>query len=99
MNVRVLHRTLDTSPFQGFNTGTILEISQLRDQWNRERILILKNSLEKLINPNQTNEEESFQIEIIAEDEKLQDQKEISEMAGRSVKLNDLENTIEITFE
>ena len=80
MNVRVLHRTLDTSPFQGFNTGTILEISQLRDQWNRERILILKNSLEKLINPNQTNEEESFQIEIIAEDEKLQDQKEISEI-------------------
>lgn len=79
MNVRVLHQTLVTPPFQDFVTGTILEISQLRDQWDRERILLLKNSLEKLINPNQANEDGGFQIEIIAGDEKLQDQREISE--------------------
>lgn len=79
MNIRVLHQTLANSPFQGFESGTILVISQLRDQWDRERILTLKNSLEKLINPNQANEDDSFQIEIIAEDERLQDQKELSE--------------------
>lgn len=79
MNVRVLHQTLADPPFHDFESGTILVISQLRDQWDRERILVLKNSLEKLINPNQANEDDSFQIEIIAEDEKLQDQKELSE--------------------
>lgn len=78
INIQVSHQTLSTPPFQDFTTGTILEISQLRDQWNRDRILILKSSLEKLINPNQTNEDGAFEIEIIAEDEKLNDTKESS---------------------
>ena len=60
MNVRVLHQTLANPPFHDFESGTILVISQLRDQWDRERILVLKNSLEKLINPNQANEDDSF---------------------------------------
>ena len=47
-------------------TGTILKISDLNDEkipWNRKRLLDLKRSLEKLINPlSETNE---FVIEII----------------------------------
>lgn len=48
--------------------GTILEIENLRDQWDRERLLKLKISLEKLINPNQQDDE--FSIEIIVDEER-----------------------------
>ncbi|PEO09221.1 ATP-binding protein [Bacillus wiedmannii] len=51
--------------------GTILEIENLRDQWDRQRILKLKTSLEKLINPNQQDDE--FSIEIIVDEERQLD--------------------------
>ncbi len=51
-------------------TGTILKISDLNDEklpWNRKRLLELKRSLEKLINPlSETND---FVIEIICDNE------------------------------
>ncbi len=55
------------------NTGTILEITNLREEWHREKILDLKKSLEKLINP--FSESLDFSIEIICEHEKLEDEK------------------------
>ena len=55
------------------NTGTILEITNLREEWHREKILDLKKSLEKLINP--FSESLDFSIEIICEREKLEDEK------------------------
>ena len=54
------------------NTGTILEITNLREAWHREKILDLKKSLEKLINP--FSESLDFSIEIICEREKLEDE-------------------------
>ena len=58
----------------GSDTGTILKISNLNDEklpWNRKRLLDLKRSLEKLINPlSETND---FVIEIICEREKDED--------------------------
>jgi len=46
-----------------FDHGTVLEISSLRsDDWDREKLLKLRRSLERLINPNQDNGEESFSI-------------------------------------
>src|SRR5690606_10054564 len=43
--------------------GTILEITDLRDTWNREKILDLKSSLAKLILPKFNEEiDDSFQI-------------------------------------
>jgi len=51
------------------NHGTIIEISHLRDTWDRSRILKLKQSLAKLINPNQDNDSNNFIIEIVAKDE------------------------------
>jgi len=68
VNIRVTHNILEENKYQ-INKGTILEISGLRDEWNRQRILDLKRSLVKLINPNQENDSENFEIEIIAEDE------------------------------
>lgn len=53
------------------NSGTILEITDLRDAWDRDKILNLKRSLEKLINP--FSETQGFEIEIICESEKTRD--------------------------
>jgi len=57
-------------------TGTILKISDLNDEklpWNRKRLLDLKRSLEKLINPlSETND---FIIEIICEKETEEDKR------------------------
>lgn len=47
-------------------SGTVLEIHDLREKWDRERILKLRRSLEKLINPNQNNDSDNFTINLYA---------------------------------
>jgi signal transduction histidine kinase len=66
--------------FDLFKSGTILEISRLRSrwaydekpgktpQWNYSRILELRKSLEKLLNPNQAFSQSSFSIFLKAEE-------------------------------
>lgn len=76
IDIKVGHNTLSATNYEDFHQGTILEISGLRDIWDRDRIKKLKVSLEKLINPIQGNDVDDFAIEIIADDELLQDQKE-----------------------
>ncbi|MFC4762960.1 ATP-binding protein [Dyella koreensis] len=44
--------------------GTILVISELRSIWNRDRLLELKRSLEKFLNPNQLFQRNSFKITL-----------------------------------
>jgi signal transduction histidine kinase len=68
VNIKVTHNELKDNPYY-VNNGTILEITGLRDNWDRDRILKLKKSLAKLINPNQGNDSEKFDIEIIAKEE------------------------------
>jgi signal transduction histidine kinase len=58
--------------------GTVLVITGLRESWDREKLLRLKRSLEKLINPNQGNDAQSFSVYLHAKDECLQD-KEVSD--------------------
>ncbi len=86
VNIKVTHNTLKENKYN-FNKGTILEISGLRDKWDRERILKLKKSLAKLINPNQGNDSDNFEIEIIAKDEDTLDK----EKGKKGQKKNDLE--------
>jgi HSP90 family molecular chaperone len=59
-------------------TGTVLEISSLdkKSIWSRKKILELKRSLEKLINP--LSEANDFEIEIICERELEKDKEERS---------------------
>lgn len=76
IDIKVAYDTLSATNYGNFHQGTILEISGLRDIWDRDRIKKLKVSLEKLINPIQGNDVDDFAIEIIADDELLQDQKE-----------------------
>lgn len=57
------------------NTGTVLEIKELRSEWDRDKIRALKRELTKLINPF-TAETPRFQIEVNAPAEQAADQKD-----------------------
>lgn len=56
-----------------FKKGTILNISELRTNWDREKLLRLKDSLAKLINPIKGNEENEFKIQLHVNDELKKD--------------------------
>ena len=57
----------------GFRRGTILEISGLRESWGRDKLLKLRQSLQKLINPNQGNDARAFSIYVHCKEELAQD--------------------------
>ena len=59
------------------DTGTILEIEGLRSEWDRKKLRKMKQELMKLINPFD-EESVKFQIQIIAPDQKNQDEEDIS---------------------
>ncbi|MBV6450783.1 MAG: hypothetical protein MHPDNHAH_01509 [Anaerolineales bacterium] len=48
--------------------GTVLVISNLRSTWNRERLLDVKTSLEKFLNPNQLFLRNQFSIKLSVPD-------------------------------
>lgn len=60
-------------PDLGKKSGTILRISGLREDWDREKLLKLKRSLTKLINPNQANTSRAFAIHLYAKEEAVAD--------------------------
>lgn len=49
-------------------SGTVLVISDLRSEWSKEKILDLKKSLEKILNPNQLFLRNSLKIKLIVKD-------------------------------
>lgn len=75
INVSVLHETLKKSDY-GLKHGTVLEITNLKSSWDREKLLTLKDSLARLINPNSINEEDTFDIKLTVEDEIEADKKQ-----------------------
>lgn len=68
VNISVLHETINASNY-GLKHGTVLEINELRNKWDRDKLLKLKSSLAKLINPKTNNKDKSFKIVINAPDE------------------------------
>lgn len=81
--IDIPHETLDTIPNFPLSsaTGTKLEFSGLHLSWTRDKIIRLKKSLEKMINPF-SGTDDAFQIEIIApkmkeEDIKAESQHEV----------------------
>jgi signal transduction histidine kinase len=68
INVSVLHETRQQS-YYGLEHGTVLEITDLRSEWDRVKLLKLKDSLAKLINPNIRHENQKFRITIKADEE------------------------------
>lgn len=71
------------------SSGTALVISQLRSDWDREKILGLKSALSKLINPfgNQLND---FTIEIVSKKEESEDER----LIDSSLESDDLNSKI-----
>lgn len=68
IEIGVLHKSVSKFNCK-LKSGTILAIRELRDNWDRKRLLALKHSLEKLINPNQDITTDKFKIEIVVPDE------------------------------
>lgn len=65
VDIAVLHSTIEKSDYD-LKHGTVLEITQLREVWDRNKFLKLKDSLSKLINPINENK---FEIFIHVEEE------------------------------
>ncbi|HVS92006.1 MAG TPA: ATP-binding protein [Mucilaginibacter sp.] len=64
VDVEVVHETKSKSDY-GLEHGTVLVITELRSYWDREKLLKLKASLAKLINPSK-NKSDDFSIFINA---------------------------------
>lgn len=75
VNISVLHETISKSNYN-LEHGTVLEISNLKSEWDKEKFLNLKDALAKLINPNTKVEGDEFTIELIVPDELENDKKE-----------------------
>ncbi len=72
MEIKVKHETIQSCDYIK-ESGTVLEIFNLHDIWDRNSLIHLKRSLEKLIDPNQNIVDKNFNIELIADDEKTED--------------------------
>lgn len=74
VDISVLHDTIEKSNY-GLKHGTVLEITNLKSEWNREKFLKLKSDLAKLINPNTQPKDDQFEIELIVPSELGEDKK------------------------
>src|SRR5690606_37161308 len=84
INISVLHETLKKSSYRK-EKGTVLEITNLRSDWDREKLLTLKRSLAKLINPNTQEKNDKFKINLNVESE-LEEDKRIIEQGEKKKK-------------
>lgn len=75
VNISVIHETISKSNFN-IQKGTVLEISNLKSEWNRNKFINLKDSLAKLINPNTQLENDEFSIQLNVPNELENDLKE-----------------------
>lgn len=75
VNISVIHETITQSNFN-LQKGTVLEISNLKSEWNRNKFIDLKDSLAKLINPNTQIENDEFSIWLNVPNEIENDKKE-----------------------
>lgn len=73
INISVDHTSKNKSDF-GLKHGTVLEIGDLRGNWNRAKLLKLKKSLAKLINPLD-DDRGKFKITLSVKEELNEDQK------------------------
>jgi signal transduction histidine kinase len=62
--------------YEYFEHGTLLEISKLRSNWNKEDLMRLRTYLEKLINPNQPFSNKKFTIVLEADEFREEEKKE-----------------------
>lgn len=75
IDITVAHETKPKSSY-GLDHGTVLEITNLRSDWSREKFLQLKRSLAKLINPNRDKSKHDFKIFLNVPEELEHDKQE-----------------------
>ncbi len=75
VDVSMRRETPTKIPYK-IESGTILEITGLRENWDRDRLKKLRDSLRKLINPNQDNDANRFAITLAVPDEESEDKEE-----------------------
>lgn len=81
------YTTANTIPY-AMSHGTVLEITGLRSKdWDRDKLLKLRRSLERLVNPNQENDSTHFAVYLQAPEEKEQDRslKQKAKQRGKEV--------------
>lgn len=76
VNITVLQETIHESNYD-IKHGTVLEITNLKSNWNRSKLLELKDALSRLINPNTINEDDVFKIILKVDDEIENDKEQI----------------------
>ena len=76
VDITVLQETIEQSNFN-IKHGTVLEITNLKSKWDREKFLQLKDALSRLINPNTINENDSFKILLKVSEELENDSEQI----------------------
>nr|WP_314838510.1 ATP-binding protein [uncultured Flavobacterium sp.] len=76
VNITVLQETIEESNYD-IEHGTVLEITNLKSNWNRDKFLQLKDALSRLINPNTINENDSFNIFLKVKEELENDKEQI----------------------
>jgi len=81
VNISVIHDTIPKGNY-GKEKGTVLEITNLRSEWDREKLLKLKSALAKLVNPNTKSSEDSFRINLVVDSEKNEDER-LKEVGGK----------------
>ncbi len=74
-----MERTSETSIPYDVGSGTVLEITGLRESWDRDRLKALRDSLQKLINPNQENDARRFGVQLVVPEEAAADKNEEEE--------------------
>ncbi len=62
------HMSLENFELKTFKHGTVLEIYPLNTVWNEDKLLRLRRYLQRLVNPNQLEKNNQFEIEVIAKE-------------------------------
>jgi len=73
--ISVNYELVDHCPYK-LSTGTILEMTDMRSTWDVDKLIRLRQSLEKLINPSKENNMGSFSIYLHADEYKEVDKEE-----------------------
>ena len=94
ITIPVEYSTVRDVTYKNFNLGTVLEITSLRERWDGDKLLKLRHSLEKLINPNQENDPRGFSIYLTVKEELENDKEKESEGETRKVINGKIENRI-----
>ena len=94
IDIKIKHSYVQEVPYEKFEHGTILEITSLRETWDRKKLLKLKHSLEKLINPNQENDPHGFSIFLNVEEEEGKDREKKTGGDKRNIVNGRIENKI-----